>query len=144
MVDPPATTAAPMPGVPPTLTPHDSTWWWSTNATMTPPPGAAASTPFCPDPLWDKDLTWNTDNPEFTACFQGTVLVYTPALLLLVFGPLEVYLARASRDRGIPWSLLGLLKVILNLALIVGSGLDLAYAIWKRKECTYIFFFQSC
>ena len=25
---------------------------------------------FCPDPLWDANLTWNTDSPDFTACFH--------------------------------------------------------------------------
>lgn len=29
--------------------------------------------PFCPDPLWDADLTWHTDDPDFTVCFQQTV-----------------------------------------------------------------------
>ena len=30
--------------------------------------------PFCPDPLWDADLTWNTDSPDFTVCFHQTVV----------------------------------------------------------------------
>ncbi len=29
---------------------------------------------FCPDPLWDADLTWNTDDPDFTICFHQTVI----------------------------------------------------------------------
>ena len=38
--------------------------------------------PFCGDPFWDADLTWNTDSPDLTECFQETVLVYTPAAVL--------------------------------------------------------------
>jgi len=29
-----------------------------------------ADKPFCPDPLWDSNLTWYTDNPKFTVCFE--------------------------------------------------------------------------
>ena len=25
---------------------------------------------FCPDPLWDANLTWYTESPDFTACFH--------------------------------------------------------------------------
>ena len=27
---------------------------------------STSSMPFCLTPLWDIDLTWNTDNPDFT------------------------------------------------------------------------------
>ena len=27
---------------------------------------STSSLPFCLTPLWDMDLTWNTDNPDFT------------------------------------------------------------------------------
>jgi hypothetical protein len=29
---------------------------------------------FCPDPLWDNNLTWYTDDPDFTVCFQVSIL----------------------------------------------------------------------
>ena len=34
--------------------------------------------------LQDIDLTWNTGSPDFTSCFQETVLVWAPAAWLWV------------------------------------------------------------
>jgi hypothetical protein len=34
--------------------------------------------------LWDMNLTWNTENPDFTSCFHVTVLTYIPAAVLLL------------------------------------------------------------
>ena len=36
------------------------------------------------DKLWDLDVTWNTENPDFTSCFQLTVLTFIPTLVLLI------------------------------------------------------------
>jgi hypothetical protein len=38
----------------------------------------------CRSELWDLSLTWNTESPDFTPCFHATVLVYIPALVLLI------------------------------------------------------------
>ena len=27
---------------------------------------------FCPDPLWDRSVTWDTQDPYFTRCFHET------------------------------------------------------------------------
>ena len=51
---------------------------------------SSASSGFCPDPLWDPLRTWVTDDPDFTRCFHETVLVYLPAILLLIIGPFQV------------------------------------------------------
>ena len=40
--------------------------------------------PYFRGPLWDNNLTWYTDNPDFTICFQLTVLTYLPTLILLI------------------------------------------------------------
>ena len=29
---------------------------------------------FCVSDLWDRNVTWDTDNPDFTTCFENTVL----------------------------------------------------------------------
>ena len=36
------------------------------------------------DKLWDLDVTWNTENPDFTSCFQLTVLTFIPTLVLII------------------------------------------------------------
>ena len=31
-------------------------------------------TTFCVSPLWDLNVTWYTEDPDFTPCFHKTVL----------------------------------------------------------------------
>ena len=42
---------------------------------------------FCHDEFWNLNLTWYTDNPDFTLCFHSTALVYIPAVYLWLFLP---------------------------------------------------------
>ena len=74
---------------------------------------------FCQDPLWDSQVTWFTDNPDFTTCFHQTVLVYIPCGLLWLLAPLQLYQARKSIDSFVPWSLLSLLKFGITSILII-------------------------
>ena len=74
---------------------------------------------FCEDPLWDNNLTWYTDNPDFTTCFHQTVLVYVPAAVLILFAPAQIMLARRSRDRNVPWSVLNIVRIGFTACLIV-------------------------
>ena len=74
---------------------------------------------FCQGPLWDSQLTWFTDNPDFTTCFHQTVLVYVPCGLLLLLAPLQLYQAKKSIDSLVPWSLLSLLKFGITSILII-------------------------
>uniref|UniRef100_A0A8D0WLZ2 Multidrug resistance-associated protein 1 n=2 Tax=Sus scrofa TaxID=9823 RepID=A0A8D0WLZ2_PIG len=51
------------------------------------------------DPFWEWNVTWNTSNPDFTKCFQNTVLVWVPCSYLWVCFPFYfLYLSR--HDRG--------------------------------------------
>ena len=49
-----------------------------------------SSLPFCPDPFWDPELTWNTERPSLTFCFRETALVYLPVAAAVVLAPLEM------------------------------------------------------
>lgn len=46
--------------------------------------GSSGQWSFCPDPLWDLNTTWYTENPDFTKCFQNTVLSYLPCGFLVL------------------------------------------------------------
>ncbi|XP_041353920.1 multidrug resistance-associated protein 1-like isoform X2 [Gigantopelta aegis] len=47
---------------------------------------------FCNGTLvWNEDTTWNHDWPEFTACFQDSVLVWVPCAWLWITAPLYIY-----------------------------------------------------
>ncbi|OWK61874.1 Multidrug resistance-associated protein 1 [Lonchura striata] len=51
------------------------------------------------EPFWDWNLTWHTEDPDFTLCFQNTVLVWIPCIYLwLCFPVYSLYLQR--HDRG--------------------------------------------
>ena len=45
---------------------------------------------FCSTPLWDINLTWNTEDPDFTRCFHQSVLTYAPLAVLLLGAPFQV------------------------------------------------------
>ena len=90
--------------------------------------------PFCGDPLWDVDLTWNTESPDLTECFQETALVYFPAAVLFLFLPLQALYIRRSRDRDIPWTPLNAARALLTLGLVVVAVVDFAYYIDQGKE----------
>ena len=98
---------------------------------------SSSSQPFCLTPLWDIDLTWNTDNPDFTRyfrplfiqrlelenifhkgvstkdfpprCFHQTVLTYIPTATLLFSLPFQIYLSNSSRFFTFEWGQLNLI-----------------------------------
>ena len=84
---------------------------------------------FCEGPLWDANLTWYTDDPDFTTCFHQTVLTYIPIAILAILAPFSYWSSSKSRDRGIPWTALSVTKMILHFVLVALSAVDLGYAI---------------
>ena len=93
---------------------------------------------FCEDPLWDANLTWYTDNPDFTTCFHQTVLVYVPLALLIVLGAFEFNYARKSKDRQIPWTPLNITKLVINIALIVLVVIDFIYEVSNQVASVHV------
>ncbi|XP_065568544.1 multidrug resistance-associated protein 1-like isoform X2 [Artemia franciscana] len=84
---------------------------------------------YCGSPLWDANITWNTDNPDFTDCFQKTVLVWVPCIWLWLFSLLELYYIYSSKTRLIPWTALNIIKTVVNLLLITLCIIDFAWAV---------------
>ncbi|CAG5123107.1 unnamed protein product [Candidula unifasciata] len=80
---------------------------------------------FCDTPLWDLDLTWHGSWPQFTECFQSTILVWVPCGWLWVSAPFYTwYLAHLPRPthRRRPCSWLLTLKLIcLSLTIVLSS-----------------------
>ncbi|KAI5710679.1 hypothetical protein M8J75_010653 [Diaphorina citri] len=85
---------------------------------------------FCGTKFWDQNLTWNTNEPELTPCFESTVLVWTPCLFLWVFSPLEAYYLVNSKFRDIPWNLLNRSKLFFTLVLLIISLSDTIYGLF--------------
>ncbi|KAM4765363.1 multidrug resistance-associated protein 1 isoform 9-T9 [Cyanocitta cristata] len=84
--------------------------------------------------LNDWNLTWHTEDPDFTPCFQNTVLVWIPCIYLwLCFPVYSLYLRR--HDRGyIQVSNLNKAKTALGLVLWIVCWADLFYSFWERSQ----------
>ncbi|ODM88268.1 Multidrug resistance-associated protein 1 [Orchesella cincta] len=74
---------------------------------------------FCGSPFWDWDVTWNTENPDFTPCFERTVLALVPCLFIWVFTAVDVYFSYTSASKEIPWSPLNIGKLCLTTLLVI-------------------------
>ncbi|XP_033614348.1 multidrug resistance-associated protein 1 isoform X1 [Fukomys damarensis] len=82
----------------------------------------------------DWNATWYTSSPEFTKCFQNTVLVWVPCCYLWACFPFYfLYLSR--HDRGyIQMTHLNKAKTALGFLLWVVCWADLFYSFWERSQ----------
>ncbi|XP_064218526.1 multidrug resistance-associated protein 1 isoform X3 [Aotus nancymaae] len=90
------------------------------------------------DPLWDWNITWYTSNPDFTKCFQNTVLVWVPCFYLWACFPFYfLYLSR--HDRGyIQMTPLNKTKTALGFLLWIVCWADLFYSFWERSQGIFL------
>ncbi|XP_050076522.1 multidrug resistance-associated protein 1 isoform X1 [Anopheles maculipalpis] len=84
---------------------------------------------FCGSRFWDLNLTWYTDDPDLTPCFQQTVLVWAPCAFLWLFSFLELFYLRKSANKDVPWSVVNVSKLLIVGSLIVLTIVDLVKAI---------------
>ncbi|KAH8403128.1 hypothetical protein KR222_005772 [Zaprionus bogoriensis] len=89
---------------------------------------------FCGSTFWDPNLTWWTTDPDFTPCFEQTVLVWTPCAFLWVFVLFDFYYLKASLDRNIPWNKFNITKLLFTIGLLVITALDLIMALVKKGD----------
>ncbi|XP_058142363.1 multidrug resistance-associated protein 1 isoform X1 [Dasypus novemcinctus] len=90
------------------------------------------------DPFWDWNVTWHTDSPDFTKCFQNTVLVWVPCCYLWACFPFYfLYLSR--HDRGyIQMTHLNKAKTALGFLLWIVCWADLFYSFWERNQGLFV------
>ena len=87
---------------------------------------------FCGNgPFWDYDLAWNQQQPDFTGCFQKTILSWVPLFVILFFSVFELpsYFSKHNKNRNIRLNWYNLLKILLTLCLIainIGQLTDFA------------------
>ncbi|XP_075738557.1 multidrug resistance-associated protein 1 isoform X3 [Rhipicephalus microplus] len=94
---------------------------------------------FCGSPLWDNSLTWDAETPDFTPCFQETVLVWVPCLFLWLTCPFDVVAFKRSRNPPLPWTFLNIAKVLLSVVLIVTSAVEIAQALTRYADGHIVF-----
>ncbi|XP_034949722.1 multidrug resistance-associated protein 1 isoform X2 [Chelonus insularis] len=86
---------------------------------------------FCGSQFWDTNLTWYTEDPDLTLCFQKTVLVWTPCVFLWAFSFLEAYYLISSKKRDVPYTWKFFAKGFITVILILLSVVDLGMAIYQ-------------
>ncbi|XP_037822339.1 multidrug resistance-associated protein 1 isoform X12 [Lucilia sericata] len=89
---------------------------------------------FCGSKFWDSAETWNTEDPDFTPCFEQTVLVWAPCAFLWLFSIFDFYYLKASLDKNIPWNKLNISKLLLTLSLLVLTAVDFIMAMVYKAD----------
>ncbi|XP_075152488.1 multidrug-Resistance like Protein 1 isoform X4 [Haematobia irritans] len=87
---------------------------------------------FCGSKFWDANETWFTEDPDFTPCFEQTVLVWAPCAFMWLFCIFDFYYLKASLDKNIPWNKLNISKLFMTLCLLVLTAVDFVMALVKR------------
>lgn len=88
---------------------------------------------FCGSEFWNSSLSWYTENPELTPCFQKTVLVWIPCFYLWAAAVLDLYYIIHSKERNIPWNILNITKLIITCLLIVLKFVELGITVHKSN-----------
>ncbi|KAI8125134.1 Multidrug resistance-associated protein 1 [Lucilia cuprina] len=89
---------------------------------------------FCGSKFWDSNETWYTVDPDFTPCFEQTVLVWAPCAFLWLFSIFDFYYLKASLDKNIPWNKLNISKLLLTLSLLVLTAVDFIMAMVYKAD----------
>ena len=87
---------------------------------------------FCGSDFWNTNITWETGEdriPDFTPCFQKTVISWFPTLVLLVVSSIELPKYYKSEHCDIPWNLLNITKTILTCLLTILTIIELGFTI---------------
>uniref|UniRef100_UPI00398F4468 ATP-binding cassette sub-family C member 3 n=1 Tax=Pristiophorus japonicus TaxID=55135 RepID=UPI00398F4468 len=79
--------------------------------------------------LWDHNVTFNTDHPDLTPCFQKTILVWIPCVYLWVIFPLYFLYLRQSSRGYIRVTMLNRVKTVLGVLLWIVCWSDLFYSL---------------
>lgn len=89
-------------------------------------------------------MTWHSDDPDLTPCFQQTVLVYVPCAFLWLFAALEIFYIKNSGDKNIPRNFLNSGKIFLTVLLVVLTIIDLVFAVsYEDPNLVYPVHFYS-
>uniref|UniRef100_A0A665WKS8 Multidrug resistance-associated protein 1 n=1 Tax=Echeneis naucrates TaxID=173247 RepID=A0A665WKS8_ECHNA len=86
------------------------------------------------NPSSDWNRTWYTENPDFTQCFQNTVLVWLPCLYLWVCGPIYLIYLHSHNHGYICMSHLNKAKTAVGLLLWIICWSDVFYSFWERSH----------
>ncbi|OQV19026.1 Multidrug resistance-associated protein 1 [Hypsibius exemplaris] len=83
--------------------------------------------PFCRSKFWDREATWNTNDPNLTECFRDTALVWIPCGFLCVFLPAVILQYRKSSFVAGKWTVPAIAKVVVAALLILVALSEFSY-----------------
>ncbi|XP_076337840.1 multidrug resistance-associated protein 1-like isoform X2 [Tachypleus tridentatus] len=95
---------------------------------------SSLSEEFCFSPFWDLQVTWYTNQPDFTPCFHNSILIWIPCIFLWLLVPVEVTRTRKRKGPPLPWTLLTMSKLLFCLGLIVLTLTDLIFKVKLQNE----------
>ncbi|XP_020828220.1 ATP-binding cassette sub-family C member 3 [Phascolarctos cinereus] len=78
--------------------------------------------------FWDSNLTWHTDNPDLTPCFQNSLLAWAPCIYLWASLPCYLFYLRRRNQGYIILSGLCRLKTAVGVLLWCVTWADLFYS----------------
>ncbi|XP_017294825.1 multidrug resistance-associated protein 1 isoform X1 [Kryptolebias marmoratus] len=90
------------------------------------------------DPFWDWNRTWHISNPDFTRCFQNTVLVWVPCLYLWICAPIYLIYLRCNDQGYICMSHLNKAKTAVGFLLWIICWSDVFYTFWERSHISSV------
>ena len=93
---------------------------------------------FCGGEFWNQSVTWDTEAPDFTSCFQQTLLCWLPAGFLLLTTPFEVTSWQSSHCPRIPFTVLNLSKLLVSLGLVAVCVTEMVFLEDTSVDAEYV------
>ncbi|KAL4228773.1 hypothetical protein ACF0H5_011815 [Mactra antiquata] len=93
---------------------------------------------FCGNsPIWDDDLLLNNTYPQFTDCFQNTMLIWIPCGIIWLTCPLYLRYLLSEDKLPLPMSCLNVSKTFVSLLLVFVTVTELLYSNDSDKGTKY-------
>ncbi|KFM76923.1 Multidrug resistance-associated protein 1, partial [Stegodyphus mimosarum] len=84
----------------------------------------------CSTPFWNSSVSWETEKPYFSHCFQHLVLVIGSCGVLWIVAPFEFVKISKYHGSPTPWTTLSITKIVFKVILLVICILDLAKEVY--------------
>ncbi|CAG5122310.1 unnamed protein product, partial [Candidula unifasciata] len=88
----------------------------------------------CDTPLWDTNLTWDTPDPDFTPCFQKSILALVPCFFLWLVIPFRILQLWHAHVGIIPWNWLSVLKMAVAGVLFAFAAYEFCFVIAEAAD----------
>ncbi|BFZ17907.1 hypothetical protein BsWGS_20945 [Bradybaena similaris] len=88
----------------------------------------------CDTPLWDANLTWETSDPDFTSCFQKSILALVPCFFLWLVIPFRILQLWHAHAGVIPWGWLSVLKMAVAGVLFAFATYEFCFVIAEAAD----------